>query len=66
LTRARSIGLFLRDLVIGDDALLFAVVAAGIGITAAAEALSITAWWLLPVGVLLALAVSVLRARRET
>jgi hypothetical protein len=66
MNRARAFLAFLVDFVIGDDPLMFALVVVGIGATAVVQAIGIAAWWLLPLAVLGALAVSVLRARRTT
>jgi hypothetical protein len=66
MTRARSFAVFLREFVIGDDPLMFALVCAGLGATAGVQALGVPSWWLLPVCVVLALALSVLRARPAT
>jgi hypothetical protein len=52
---------FLYDFIVGDDAALFLIVAAGIAATAL---LTINAWWLLPVVVCAALAWSIHRAAR--
>jgi hypothetical protein len=66
MNRARAFLAFLVDFVIGDDPLMFVLVVVGIGATAVVQAIGIAAWWLLPLAVLGALAVSVLRARRTT
>jgi hypothetical protein len=66
MNRAQAFLAFLVDFVIGDDPLMFALVVVGIGATAVVQAIGIAAWWLLPLAVLGALAVSVLRARRTT
>ncbi len=66
MRHARAFIAFLWDFIVGEDPLLFACVWVGLGTTATVEALGIPSWWLLPVGVLLALAISVLRARPAT
>ena len=58
-------GRFWWDFVIGDDWLVAVLVAAAIGATAVLAAASVTAWWLLPVAVLLVLWVSLRRAIRS-
>jgi hypothetical protein len=61
----RSFGRFWWDFVIGDDWHVAALVAAGIGATAALVAADVNAWWLLPLVVLLALWLSLRRAIRS-
>ncbi|HWH95195.1 MAG TPA: hypothetical protein VNT03_15145 [Baekduia sp.] len=59
---ARSFAAFLYDFVVGDDALLFALVAAAVIVTAMLGAAGADVWWLLPAAVALGLAGSVVRA----
>jgi hypothetical protein len=66
MTRLRAFVAFLGDFVLGDDPLMFVLVCAGLGATGALEALGVAAWWLVPVGVVLALVLSVRRARPTT
>jgi hypothetical protein len=66
MSRARSIGAFVIDFVVGDDPRLFAVVCLGLAGTAGLAAAGAAAWWLLPMVVLGALALSVRRARPTT
>ena len=60
-----SFGRFWWDFVVGDDWLVAVLVAVGIGATAILAAASVTAWWLLPLAVLLVLWVSLRRAIRS-
>ena len=66
MSRLRAFGRFWWDFVVGDDWLVAATVAVGLGLTGVLTALGVDAWWLLPVVVALALAASVLRATRTT
>ena len=66
MSRLRAFGRFWWDFVVGDDWLVAATVAVGLGLTGLLTALGVDAWWLLPVVVALALAASVLRATRTT
>jgi len=61
----RGFGRFWWDFVIGDDWRVAALVAAGIGATAALAAAGVNDWWLLPLVVLLALWLSLRRAIRS-
>ena len=61
----RGFGRFWWDFVIGDDWRVAALVALGIGATAALVAAGVNAWWLLPLVVLLALWLSLRRAIRS-
>jgi hypothetical protein len=58
-------GRFWWNFVIGDDWRVAVLVAAAIGITAALAHDGVTAWWLLPLAVLLVLWVSLRRAIRS-
>jgi len=62
----RRFGRFWWEFVVGDDWLVAAVVGLAIGATAALAAASVTAWWLLPLAVLLVLWLSLQRAIRST
>jgi hypothetical protein len=62
MTLARSFLRFLWEFVIGDDWRIAAGVAIALGITAAVATTSVSAWWILPVGVVLLLAGSVWHA----
>jgi hypothetical protein len=61
----RSFGRFWWDFVIGDDWRVAALVAVGLGATAALAAGGVNAWWLLPLVVLLALWLSLRGAIRS-
>jgi hypothetical protein len=65
MSRLRGFGRFWWDFVVGDDWLVAVLVAGGIGATAALAAAGVTAWWLLPLSVLLVLWVSLRRAIRS-
>jgi hypothetical protein len=62
--RLSAFGRFWWDFVVGDDWLAAAGVVLAIGATAALAHDGVTAWWLLPVAVLLVLYVSLRRAAR--
>lgn len=62
MSRVAAFGRFWWDFVVGDDWLSAAGVAVAIGATAALAAAHVAAWWLLPLGVLLVLYVSLRRA----
>jgi hypothetical protein len=65
MSRLAAFGRFWWDFVIGDDWLVAVLVAVAIGATAALAAVSVTAWWLLPLAVLLVLWLSLRRAIRS-
>jgi hypothetical protein len=65
MSRLAAFGRFWWEFVIGDDWLVAALVAVAIGATAALAAAGVTAWWLLPLAVLLVLWVSLRRAIRS-
>ena len=65
MSRLVAFGRFWWDFVIGDDWVVAALVALGIGATAALAAADVAAWWLLPLAVLLVLWVSLRRAIRS-
>jgi hypothetical protein len=62
--RLSAFGRFWWDFVVGDDWLAAAGVVLAIGATAALAHDGVTAWWLLPLAVLLVLYVSLRRAAR--
>ena len=64
MSKVAAFGRFWWDFVVGDDWLSAAGVAIAIGATAALAAAHVAAWWLLPLGVLLVLYVSLRRAIR--
>ena len=61
----RGFGRFWWDFVIGYDWLAAVLVAIAIGITAAVAHDGVTAWWLMPLAVLLVLWLSLRRAIRS-
>jgi hypothetical protein len=61
MSNLSAFGRFWWDFVVGDDWLSAAGVAAAIALTALVEA-----WWLLPLGVALVLAASLVRATRRS
>jgi len=65
VSRLRAFGRFWWEFVIGDDWLVAVLVAVAIGATAALAAAGVTAWWLLPLAVLLVLWLSLRRAIRS-
>lgn len=62
MSRVAAFGRFWWEFVVGDDWLAAAGIALAIGATAALAAARITAWWLLPLSVLLVLHFSLRRA----
>jgi hypothetical protein len=62
--RLSAFGRFWWDFVVGDDWLAAVGVVLAIGATAALAHDGVTAWWLLPLAVLLVLYVSLRRATR--
>jgi hypothetical protein len=62
--RISAFGRFWWDFVVGDDWLAAVGVVLAIGATAALAHDGVTAWWLLPLAVLLVLYVSLRRATR--
>jgi len=62
VSRVAAFGRFWWEFVVGDDWLAAAGIALAIGATAALAAARITAWWLLPLSVLLVLHFSLRRA----
>ncbi|HEY1523966.1 MAG TPA: hypothetical protein VGF70_13215 [Solirubrobacteraceae bacterium] len=65
MSRARSLVRFVWDFVVGDDWRIALGVVAALGITALVTDTSVSAWWILPVGVAAVLALSVWRAARS-
>jgi hypothetical protein len=65
MSRLAAFGRFWWDFVIGDDWLVAVLIAAAIGATAAFAHSGVTAWWLLPLAVLLVLWLSLRRAIRS-
>ncbi|MDX6643316.1 MAG: hypothetical protein QOD76_1278 [Solirubrobacteraceae bacterium] len=64
MSRLRAFGQFVYDFVIGDDAVLAAGVVVALGLTAVLESSDVSAWWVLPVAVVLVLSLSLRRATR--
>jgi hypothetical protein len=65
VSRLAAFGRFWWDFVIGDDWLVAVLVAVAIGATAALAHSGVTAWWLVPLAVLLVLWLSLRRAIRS-
>jgi hypothetical protein len=65
MTWLAGFGRFWWEFVIGDDWLVAVLVVLAIGATAVLAAAGVTAWWLLPLAVLLILWVSLRRAIRS-
>ena len=65
MSRLAAFGRFWWEFVIGDDWLVAVLVAVAIGATAALAHSGVTAWWLLPLAVLLVLWLSLRRAIRS-
>jgi hypothetical protein len=57
---------FWRDFVVGDDWRAALGIAAAIGIAAALVAAGIDAWWLIPLGVVVVLYISLARETRAS
>ena len=64
MRRLRSFGSFWWNFIVGDDWFVAAGSALALGATALLAHRGVDPWWLLPVGVALALAGSLLRATR--
>jgi hypothetical protein len=64
VNRVAGFGRFWWDFIVGDDWRSAAGVAVAIGATAGLAAAGVAAWWVLPLGVLLVLYVSLRRAAR--
>ncbi len=65
MSRIQSLLGFIWDFVVGDDWRIALGVVAGLGITALVTDTSVSAWWILPVGVAGVLGLSVWRAARS-
>ena len=68
MRRLEAFARFLWDFVIGDDWRIAVGVVVALGLTAVVAGTSLSAWWILPVAVIVLLAGSIWRAvpRRET
>jgi hypothetical protein len=64
MSRIRGFGAFWWDFIVGDDWRVAVGVAIGLGLSAFLAHRGIAAWWVLPLAVVLALAVSLRRATR--
>ena len=64
MSQIRRFGAFWWDFIVGDDWRVAVGVAVGIGLSAFLADRGIAAWWVLPLAVVLALAVSLRRAAR--
>jgi hypothetical protein len=65
MTRPQAVLRFIWDFVVGDDWRIALGVVAALGITALVTDTSVSAWWILPVGVAAVLGLSVWRAARS-
>lgn len=65
MTRVQSLLRFIWDFVVGDDWRIALGVIAALGVTALVTDTSVSAWWILPVGVAGVLGLSVWRAARN-
>jgi hypothetical protein len=65
MARARAFAAFLYDFVIGDDWLVAAGVVAGLAATYLLSRSGVSAWWLVPLLVVILLPVSLRRALRR-
>lgn len=63
--RIRAFGAFAYDFVVGDDWLVAVVVVAGLAVTYALSHSALSAWWIMPVLLVLVLPVSLWRAIRR-
>jgi hypothetical protein len=65
MSRTQSLLSFIWDFVVGDDWRIALGVVAALGITALVTDTTVSAWWILPVGVAGVLGLSVWRAARS-
>jgi len=66
IARLRSFGAFWYDFVVGDDWRVAVGVVVSLGVTyAVTDAESTTAWWIVPIAVVVLLPLSLLRAIRR-
>jgi hypothetical protein len=65
MSRVQSLLRFIWDFVVGDDWRIALGVVAALGVTALITETSVSAWWILPVGVAGVLGLSVWRAARS-
>jgi uncharacterized membrane protein len=64
MAKLRAFGAFWYDFVVGDDWRIAVLVVLALALTYGVSRTSVPAWWLLPVVVVVALPVSLLRAIR--
>jgi hypothetical protein len=64
MRRLRTLAAFLYDFVVGDDPLIAAVVLVMLALTAAIAGAGVPAWWILPLGVVAVLSISLYRSTR--
>ena len=64
MSRLRALAAFLYDFVVGDDPLIAAVVLVCSALTAAIAGAGVPAWWILPLGVVAVLSISLYRSTR--
>lgn len=64
LRAVKGVFAFLYDFIVGDDWMVAAAVIVALAITYAVSQTSISAWWVLPVAVLLILPMALRRATR--
>jgi hypothetical protein len=65
MSYVRAFGAFWWDFIVGDDWIVAAGVAAGLGLSAFLADRDVAAWWVLPATVVLVLVVSLRRATRR-
>jgi len=65
MSRVRAFAAFIWDFVVGDDWRIAVGVVLALVLTALIADTSVAAWWILPVGVAMLLAASVLTATRS-
>jgi hypothetical protein len=65
MSRVRAFGRFWWNFIVGDDWRVAVLIALAIGATAALTHNGVNAWWLIPIGVAVALAESLWRAARS-
>jgi hypothetical protein len=66
MSALRGLGAFLYDFVIGEDPLIAAGVVVALGLTAALAGAGLSAWWVLPLAVVVVLSLTVYRAARRS
>jgi hypothetical protein len=66
MSALRGLGAFLYDFVIGEDPLIAAGVVIALGLTAALAGAGLSAWWVLPLSVVVVLSLTVYRAARRS